>query len=261
MFAKDARAESFIGLIKKIRPDLFLFPDAAGMAREKSGLIFESGTTIIAAKYRGGVAIAGDRRSSYGHLIADERTEKVHTVDRFTAIGSAGVSKLCRQMAEILKTELEYYEKIKGREMSFEAKVNRLAYLTGHNLKGLSFGYYAVPILAGFDRKKNIGRIFEFDVIGSPSESEKYASMGSGTASTRGSLPMLYEDGPEQVSQEEVLRRILKVLKTVIVADSGTGIAPERGIWPTIKLIDKDGARDVSEDDLKVIWQSLERRN
>lgn len=251
--------DDFIELIKKIRPDLFLLFDTEKAAKEKVGLILESGTTIIAAKYRDGVIMAADRRASSGYLIADNRAEKIHIVDRFTVIGAAGVSKICQDLIRIFRAELEFYEKIRNREMSFEAKVNRLAYLTSLNLRRFLANMYAVPLLAGFDNDKKEGRIFKFDLIGSPTEEKKYSSIGSGTVSTIGSLPMLYPDEPDEVTKEELIRRILKVLKQVVATDMGSGISPEKGIWPSLKAIDKNGVKDIPEEELKAVWLSLSR--
>lgn len=249
--------ESFIELIKKNHPELFalFFSDDAGMP--PADTVMKSGTTIIAAKYNEGVIMAGDRRVSSGYLIADARAEKIYAVDRFTVIGAAGTSKICQGMARIFRAELEYYEKIRNREMSFDAKVNRLSYLTSLNLRGLRVGMYAVPIMAGFDNETKEGRIFKFDIIGSPTEERKYSSMGSGTVSTIGSLPMLYPDEPREVGKDELVRRILKALKQVVATDMGSGIAPEKGIWPSLKVIDKNGVRDISEEELKAVWLSL----
>jgi len=251
--------ESLIELVKRERPELFalFFLDDAGTPPGE--MVTKSGTTIIAAKYGEGVIMAGDRRASSGYLIADSRAEKIHAVDRFTVIGAAGTSKICQGMAKIFRAELEFYEKIRNREMSFDAKVNRLAYLTSLNLRGLRVGMYAMPIMAGFDNEKKEGRIFKFDVIGSPTEERKYSSIGSGTISTTGSLPMLYPDEPSEVTKEELICRILKALKQVVATDMGSGIAPEKGIWPSLKIIDKNGVKDVSEEELKVAWDTLAR--
>jgi proteasome beta subunit len=251
--------ESFIEFVKRNHPELFtlFLSDKTGTLPVDA--VTKSGTTIIAAKYNEGVIMAGDRRASSGYIIADARAEKIHAVDRFTVIGAAGTSKICQGMARIFRAELEFYEKIRNREMSFEAKVNRLAYLTSLNLRGLRAGMYTVPILAGFDNDMGEGRIFKFDVIGSPTEERKYSSMGSGTVSTTGSLPMLYPDEPTEVGKEELVRRILKALKQVVATDMGSGIAPEKGIWPSLKVIDKNGVKDVSEEELKSVLDALTR--
>ncbi len=252
---------SFMGLIKKERPELFtLFYSGPEIRAEKDIPVFKSGTTIIAAKYNEGVIMTGDRRASSGYLIANARAEKIHAVDRFTVIGSAGTSKICEDLAKIFRAELEYYEKIRGREMTFEAKIKRLGYLTSLNLRGFQLGIYAVPILAGYDKDRRTGRIFKFDVLGSPSEELKYVSTGSGAISTTGSLPTLYEDEPAQVRQEELIRRLLKAFKSVMKTDMGSGIDPAEGIWPNFKTIDKSGVKDVPEPELKRIWDSLATR-
>ncbi len=258
MSEKDFRDGSFVELIKKERPELFtLFYSGPEIRVEKDVSVFKSGTTIIAAKYNEGVIMTGDRRASSGYLIANARTEKTHAVDRFTVIGSAGTAKMCEDLAKIFRAELEDYEKIRGREMTFEAKIKRLGYLTSLNLRGLQMGFYAVPILAGYDKDRQIGRIFKFDVLGSSSEELKYVSTGSGAISTTGSLPTLYEDEPAQVSQEDLIRRLLKAFKNVIKTDMGSGFDPVEGIWPTFKAIDRSGVKDVAEQELKRIWDGL----
>ena len=52
------------------------------------------GTTIVALKYPGGVLIAGDRRSTQGHMIAGRDVQKVYITDDYTATGIAGTAAI-----------------------------------------------------------------------------------------------------------------------------------------------------------------------
>jgi proteasome beta subunit len=70
------------------------------------------GTTIVALKYPGGAAIAGDRRSTQGNMIAGRDVRKVYITDDYSATGIAGTAAIAVEFARLYAVELEHYEKL-----------------------------------------------------------------------------------------------------------------------------------------------------
>mgnify|MGYP003531106574 FL=1 len=68
---------SFSDFLRRQAPELL--PMRAGIpgAGATAGDSLPHGTTIVALKYPGGVVIAGDRRSTQGHMIAGRDVQKV----------------------------------------------------------------------------------------------------------------------------------------------------------------------------------------
>jgi proteasome beta subunit len=205
------------------------------------------GTTIIAAVCADGVVMAGDRRATAGNMISQRDIEKVLRTDEFSCIGIAGVAGIGLDLVRLYQVELEHYEKIEGRTLSLEGKANRLAGLVRANLMGAMQGLVVVPLFAGFDEDRELGRIFAYDVAGGRYEEHKFHSIGSGSVFARGSLKKLYRDG---LSVADTALLCMQALYDAADDDSATG-GPDvtRRIYPVVASITADGFKRLSDEE------------
>ena len=65
-------------------------------------------------RFADGVLIAGDRQATAGYEIADRNIQKVFEADEYSAIAVAGVAGPAIEMAKVLRTQLEFYEKVQA---------------------------------------------------------------------------------------------------------------------------------------------------
>jgi proteasome beta subunit len=203
------------------------------------------GTTILSITYAGGVLLAGDRRATMGNIIANRDMEKVFVTDEYSAVGIAGTAGVAIELVRLFQVELEHYEKIEGALMSLEGKANRLASMIRSNLSLAMQGLSVVPMFAGFDVDTGSGRIFSYDVTGGCYEEHDHHSVGSGSLFARGSLKKLWRPG---LDPEGAVRVAVEALYDAADDDSATG-GPDvtRRLWPTMALVDAEGARFLTE--------------
>jgi proteasome beta subunit len=213
------------------------------------------GTTIVTLTYAGGVVMAGDRRATMGNLIANRDMEKVFATDEYSLVGIAGTAGLAIELVRLFQVELEHYEKIEGTLMSLEGKANRLASMIRGNLGMAMQGLSVVPLFAGFDAATGIGRIFSYDVTGGCYEEHDHHSVGSGSLFARGSLKKLYRRAG---TLDDAVRVAVEALYDAADDDSATG-GPDVGrrIWPTIGIVDDDGARFVPDDEIAPVVDAI----
>jgi proteasome beta subunit len=213
------------------------------------------GTTIVTLTYAGGIVMAGDRRATMGNLIANRDMEKVFATDEYSLVGIAGTAGLAIELVRLFQVELEHYEKIEGTLMSLEGKANRLASMIRGNLGMAMQGLSVVPLFAGFDAGTGIGRIFSYDVTGGCYEEHDHHSVGSGSLFARGSLKKLYRRAG---TRDEAVRVAVEALYDAADDDSATG-GPDVGrrIWPTIGVVDDDGARFVPDDEIAPVVDAI----
>ena len=213
------------------------------------------GTTIVTLTYAGGVVMSGDRRATMGNLIANRDMEKVFATDEFSLVGIAGTAGLAIELVRLFQVELEHYEKIEGTLMSLEGKANRLASMIRGNLGMAMQGLSVVPLFAGFDAGTGIGRIFSYDVTGGCYEEHDHHSVGSGSLFARGSLKKLYRRAG---TLDDAVRTAVEALYDAADDDSATG-GPDVGrrIWPTIGIVDHDGARFVPDDEIAPVVDAI----
>jgi len=239
-----ARTSSFSDFLTAVAPELL--PDTRGLtvpvevARD-----LPHGTTIVAAAFDGGVIMAGDRRATAGNMIAQRNFEKVFRSDDYSCIGISGVAGMGVEFARLFQLELEHYEKLEGRLLSLEGKANRLAGIVRANLSGAMQGLVVVPLFAGYDTEKDIGRIFSYDVTGGRYEEHRFHSIGSGSVFARGSLKKLYADG---MSDADAISACMQALYDAADDDSATG-GPDltRRIYPIVAIVTADGYRRLTD--------------
>jgi proteasome beta subunit len=218
---------------------------ARGAAGESAGPYLPHGTTIVAARFDGGVVMAGDRRSTAGNMIAQRDIEKVFRSDDFSCVGIAGVAGIGLELVRLFQLELEHYEKLEGRTLSLEGKANRLSAFVRGNLAAAMQGLVVVPLFAGYDEDAGRGRIFSYDVAGGRYEERPYHSIGSGSVFAKGSLKKLYTDS---LSDRDVVMACMQALYDAADDDSATG-GPDvaRQIYPVVAMITADGFRRLSD--------------
>ncbi len=216
------------------------------------------GTTILSLRYRDGVVIAGDRRATEGYSISERRIEKVHKTDNYSAIAIAGAAGPCLELTRLFQVELEHYEKLEGVELSMEGKANKLAQMIKGNLPMAMQGLVVVPIFAGYDMKRGMGRIFKYDIAGGQYEETEYYAVGSGGKDARGTMRKIFK---KDLSQDEAVQVALESLYDASEADVATG-GPDliRGIFPTVKAISDRGVFDVPDEQSKRLFQEMMSR-
>ena len=212
-------------------------------------------TTVLAIKYQSGVIIAGDRRATEGFQIADRRIEKVFKIDELSAMAIAGAAGPCIEMAKLFQTELEHYEKLEGMPLSCEGKANKLGQMVKANLPMVFQGLVVMPLYVGYDVKRAEGRIFKYDITGGRYEESDYHAIGSGGKDARNTMR---EHFKRNLAEAEALNLAMVSLYNAADDDVGTG-GPDlvRGIYPTAKFVTADGITDVTDEQIRAVYDRM----
>jgi len=204
-------------------------------------------TTVVALRYADGVIMAGDRRATMGNIIAHRAMEKVFPADRYSAVAIAGSAGMAVEMVRLFQVQLEHYEKVEGTALSLEGKANQLAQMVRQNLTLAMQGFVVVPLFAGYDTARGIGRIFSYDATGGHYEDADFQATGSGGRDARSTIKLGYRDG---MSRDDAVDLAIQSLYEAADEDSATG-GPDlvRGIYPLIAVVDAEGYRAVPEEE------------
>ena len=97
-------------------------------------------------------------------------------------------------------------------------------------------GLVVMPIYVGYDRKREEGRIFKYDITGGRYEESDYHAIGSGGKDARNTMREHYRKGLSRDGRPQ--GALLRALYTAADEDVGTG-GPDfmRGIYPTAKIV------------------------
>lgn len=258
------QCSSFFDHLLQTRPELTpaarwggTLPTPLSMDEVQRGYLasITHGTTVLAIKYNQGVVIAGDRRATEGYQLAARTMEKVFKTDSHSAMAIAGAAGPCIEMAKLFSIELEHYEKLDGVSLTCVGKANRLGQMVKANLPMVMQGLVVIPLFVGFDGKIGQGRIFKYDVAGGRYEEIDYHSIGSGGKDAKVTIKERYR---RNLPEEDTIRLALQALFSAAEEDVGTG-GPDtfRRIFPTMKLIDADGVRDVEAPRIAALCDEL----
>jgi proteasome beta subunit len=223
--------------------------------RHGDAVTLTHGTTVVALRYADGVIMAGDRRATAGNLISHRSMEKVFPADRHSGVAIAGAAGPAVEMVKLFQLQLEHYEKVEGEQLSLEGKANQLSMMVRSNLPAAMQGMAVVPLFAGFDLGRGIGRLFEFDVTGGRYEENDHASTGSGSLHAGTVVKLAWK---EDLTREEAVDLALKALFQAADEDSATG-GPDlvRGIYPTMATITAEGFTALERHEIAERFRTL----
>lgn len=206
------------------------------------------GTTVVACRYDQGVVIAGDRRATSGNLISHRTMQKVFAADRWSGVAIAGAAGPALEMVKLFQMQLEHYEKVEGRSLSIDGKANQLSQMVRSHLPAAMQGMAVVPLFAGWDRRRNRGRLYGYDVTGGRYEEDNYVASGSGSLHAKAVIK-LGRGG--SLGREDTIELLIRALFNAADEDSATG-GPDsmRGIYPTVATISADGYESLSDEEV-----------
>ena len=246
----DDPGSSFPDLLR--RTGVSPFTEATGSAE---ALGVPHATTCVALRFADGVVMAGDRRATSGNLISHRGMEKVVQADRHSGVAIAGAAGPAMEMIKLFALQLEHYEKVEGSALSLEGKANQLSMMVRGNLPAAMQGMVVVPLFAGYDLRRRIGRLWSYDVTGGRYEEHEYVATGSGSLHAGTVVKVGFRS---DLSRDAAIDLACRSLWEAADADSATG-GPDalRGIYPVVATITADGWERLADDDLAERYRAI----
>jgi proteasome beta subunit len=162
------------------------------------------------------------------------------------------------EMARVLEHSFKYYQRSQLQEMSTAGKVRSLSKLLKENLPMTLQGVgMVVPLFATYE---DGGKVYFYDALGAQFEGVDYCASGSGSLSVRSVLHYLNTWGEKPLSrynESEIIVAALRLLDTAADSDTATsGYNPKSNIFPNIRLITKDGIREIADSELSKAYRA-----
>ena len=240
---------SFFELLEVDFPHLYPAANASKMIDSSALQGVPHGTTVLAMRYAEGVLMAGDRLATEGNRVASRDLQKVYPTDAHSLVAIAGAAGPAIEMARMLRIELEHYEKIEGEALELEGKANKLSQMVRANLPAAMQGLVVVPIFAGYDRRRRLGRLWKYDVTGGRYEEAEFESSGSGSLYARESIKKAWRS---DLTRDDALRISLQALADAADEDRATGgVDLARGIFPIVCFCTGAGVEEVTAEEIE----------
>ena len=195
----------------------------------------KKGTTTCALTCKDGVVLAADTRASAGFFIADRHVMKIQKVDRHVGMTIAGGVADAQNLVDIMRYNSNIY-RLTNKELIPIKSAARLCSNVLFNQR--TFPFFVQIILAGVDKTKEEGQIYNIDLFGSMT-SEKFISTGSGSPVAYGYLETEFK---ENLTVNDAYKIAIQAIAAAIRRNAGTG----DGI--NVVIIDKDGYHELSKE-------------
>jgi proteasome beta subunit len=248
---------SFVDVLRQVKPAAMPTAGLDAISASGAGVALDipHATTVVALRHDRGVVMAGDRRATMGMMIANRRVEKVAPADSHSGVAFAGTAGTALEMVRLFQTQLEHYEKVQGAQLSLEGKANQLSQMVRGNFPAALQGLVVVPLFAGFDLRRDRGRVFTYDVTGGRYEENDFQAQGSGSIHARNWIKAGWR---EDLSVGDAIGLAIRALFAAADEDAATG-GPDlvRRIYPSVAVIDADGYRALTDDDVEQRSQEL----
>jgi proteasome beta subunit len=199
------------------------------------------GTTTIGVVCKDGVILASDTRVTMGFYVAHKFGKKVYQIDDHLGMTIAGTVADAQKVVDILTANAKLYKINLNRPMPVSAAARLVA--------NLLFSARYIPLatqvlIGGVDDTGP--HVYNLDPYGSLTE-EKSVSTGSGSPIAYGVLEDMYREG---MSIAELLPIIVKAVNAAMKRDVASGNNYN------ITVIDKNGYRELSEDEKSVLLKA-----
>lgn len=225
-------------------------PDANDSPRVKSN------TVVFAISFKGGVVVAGDRRTSGGwYDIFSDKTIKVEKLGKFSAMACAGYCNVINSLKTNMQAICETFRTRYNLELSPDGQANYLSCLLEQ--WWIFFVYtwawtVAEPILATYDKELKKPRIFQFDESGYFAEFDSFAGTGCGYDVIRGLLKDRYR---KDLNKKDAIDLAVRAL-----LHSGMlshGVSDARVAPPSIATISRSGFKWVPSEQITAIISDI----
>eukprot|EP00752_Nemacystus_decipiens_P007521 g6721.t1 len=171
-------------------------------------------TTLVAARFEGGVVIGADSRTSQGSFVANRLTDKIAPVAPSIFLARSGSSADTQFVVGVIEAKMEAYRTEFGRSPTVRAAATATRNLCYANKGQLSAGM----ICAGWDAREG-GAVFAIPQGGSLLE-QPFAVSGSGSVYALGYCDDNLTPG---LKREECVSHVQRALEMAVSRDGASG--------------------------------------
>ncbi len=219
-------------------PSAFSYRYNSGNEHEAASEEIDLGTTLVAIKYKGGVVVGADTRTSVGGYVSNKFAYKINPIfdpnDEMSILnGHLTASKsscvLCRSGSAADTQWLAKHAKRRFAMRQLERpgyipRVSEVAHYLRHQMRHSNNDYQASLICAGYDETEG-SKVFGITPGGSLWEEPNFCVSGSGSTILLGYLDDALQlgDFSKNLSKDEAIALVTKLLRLSIGRDGSSG--------------------------------------
>ena len=112
-----------------------------------------------------------------------------------------------------------------------------------------------MPLFAGYDLRRHVGRLWKFDITGGRYEETEFEATGSGGLYASESLKKVHHVG---ATKPEALEMAVQALVDAADEDRATGgVDIRRGIFPVLNYCTADGIGRATDAEIEEVYRAI----
>lgn len=173
------------------------------------------GTTTVGIVCSDGIVLGSDSRATYDTFIATTDAVKIYKINDTLGITIAGGLGDAEYLMKVMKVQNELYKMNEGKNLSPTSATSLLSLILQEN----KYAPYLVQLIVG-GLNSSVPEIYSLDPAGGYVREAEFVATGSGSPVATGYLEEIYS---KDKTVQEVVKHVVKALRTAMKRDSATG--------------------------------------
>lgn len=209
--------------------------------------ILKTGTSLVGLVCKGGVVMAGDRKTTAGgQIVVHKNTTKVVKINDYVVVSGTGNSSDIILFRKLISAELKLKELRDKKRPTVKEAANLIGMISYRNIRQPSMIPFIAGLMVGGVSESGEAELFSVEPAGGVTKVEDYdANFSSGMPYILGLLERQYKEG---MSIEEGIALAIEAIKSSSERDTASGFGVD------VFTITKDGIKQVAKQKAVAVY-------
>ncbi len=210
--------------------------------------ILSTGTSLVGIVCKGGVVMAGDRRTTAGgQIVMSKNTQKVCPINDYLVISGTGTSSDIEIAKKLIRAQLKLKELRDKKRATVKEAANLISATNYRNIRQATMIPFIAGLMVGGLNEDGTTELYSVEPAGSSMKVEEYdANFSSGMPYILGLLERTYK---KDMTIEEGIKLATEAIKSSSERDTASG----NGI--DVFAITKEGIEHISKQTSKATYK------
>ena len=201
--------------------------------------ILSTGTSLVGIVCKGGIVMAGDRKTTAGSIVMNKDKIKVDAINDYLIISGTGVASDIDLAKKLIKAQLKLKELKDKKRPSVKEAANMVAMMAYKNIRQPSMIPFTAGLMVGGLNENNEAELYSVEPAGSVMKVTDYdANFSSGMPYILGLLERQWK---KNLTIEEGIKLAIESIKSSSARDVASGFGID------VFTITKEGIKHVSK--------------
>lgn len=210
--------------------------------------ILSSGTSLVGIVCKGGIVMAGDRKTTVGgQIVMNKNTDKIILINEYLITSGTGVSSDIDMLQKLVKAQLRIKELRDKKRPTVKEAANLIAAINYKNIRQPMMIQFIAGLMVGGVNENGSTELYSIEPAGSVMKIEDFdANFSSGMPYILGLLEKSYR---KDLTIEEGVELAIESIRAASERDTASGCGVD------VFTITKDGIKHVSRQKVEKVYK------